>query len=92
MINFRSLAIIATTMVCLTACNSGDKEEKVGTQVTDSTAADSTTVDSMANGTGGGMPRDIPNGTGTEPNGADTSSSKQDTTRKAKWPSQSNNP
>jgi len=81
--NFRSFAMIAITTACLMACGSGEQTDKVGELPSDSTEADSTNVDSMATGTAGGMPRDIPNGTGTD-------SIKPDSTKKGKWPTQGN--
>lgn len=82
--NFRSLAKITAIAICLAACNSEDKNGKIGTQASDSIGADSNNVDSTAPGTGGGMPRDIPNGTGTDAKKPDTG------IKKGKWPSQGN--
>jgi hypothetical protein len=89
MINFRSLAMIATTAVCLMACGSGESAGNVGEHPADSTGTDSTNVDRMATGTSGGMARDIPNGTGTDSTTIDSTAKKTDTVaRKGKWPSQ----
>ena len=72
--------------MCMTACGSDHKDNKIGDRSSDSTGVDSTNIDSMANSTAGGMPRDIPNGTGTD------SAKKDSSTTERKWPSQSQNP
>ena len=84
--NFSYFTISAIIAICMTACGADENDYKTGDRSSDSTAVDSTNIDSIGNSTAGGMPRDIPNGTGTD------SAKKDSTATERKWPSQSQNP